>query len=116
LCDPPFLLVEQDLAGLVGDVLDARRQPGAAMVSAQQLALAQLVDVAPHGLRRDRKMLGQRLDRNEAALAHPGDDLRLPGILWHRPGLPGPDPIGSAGFRKSTSRPPPMFRGETAAA
>src|SRR5258706_9277244 len=68
------------------------------MVAAQQLALAELVDVAPHGLRRDREMLGQRLDRDEAALAHQVDDLLLPGILWHRPSLPKPILSGRRAF------------------
>ena len=75
----------QDLARLVGDVLDARRQPGPAVIAAQEVLGAELVDVAPDGLRRHREMLGQLLDRDEAALAHQVQDLPLALVLGHGP-------------------------------
>ena len=65
------------LARLVGGVLDAGRQPGAAVIAAQQRLGTEPVDVAPDGLRRDREMLRHGIDRDEAALMHEGEDLLL---------------------------------------
>src|SRR3546814_10874721 len=59
-------------AAVVGGVLDARRQAGAAMIALQLAAFGQAVDVAADGLRGDREQLHQFVDRGIAAL---GDDL-----------------------------------------
>ena len=75
LGDAALLVEALHLARLVGGVLDARGQAGAAVVAPQQFAVAELVDVAADGLRRHVEMLGQRLDRHEAALAHEIEDL-----------------------------------------
>src|SRR3546814_20224327 len=60
--DARLLLLVQHLAGLVGEVLDARRQPGAAVVAAQEAEVAAFVDVAPDGLRRHVEVVGERLE------------------------------------------------------
>src|SRR3546814_9817080 len=49
----------------------------AAVVAAQQAEVAELVDVAADRLRRDVEVVGERLDGDEATLAHQGDDLLL---------------------------------------
>jgi hypothetical protein len=60
----------QCTAALVGGILHARRQSGAAVIAPEALLRTEQIDVAADGLRRDVEMLGQRLDGDEAPLAH----------------------------------------------
>jgi hypothetical protein len=53
------------------------------MIAAQEILAAEIVDVAPDGLRRHREMAGELVDRDEAALAHQLQDLPLPVVLGH---------------------------------
>ena len=77
----PLLLLAEDLAGAVGQVLDARRQAGAAVVAPQQRLPAERVDVAANRLRRHPELLGQGLDGDEAVAADQVEDLVVPGVL-----------------------------------
>ena len=78
LADPALGLVRDQLARLVGEIGDARRDHRAAMHPHQRVGLAQFVQVAPDGLQRDAEMRRQLLDADAAGLAQHRKDFRLP--------------------------------------
>jgi len=70
--------VRDELPGLVGKVLDARRDDRAAMNANNLARFAKIVEVASYGLQGDIEMSGKILDRDPPRLAQNGNDLRLP--------------------------------------
>src|SRR5215469_14812375 len=83
LRDLPLGLQSLHLPGLIGGVFYARGQTRTTVVALQKLPVAELIDIAPDGLRRHREMIGQRLDRHEAPLMDEVEDLLLTGVLGH---------------------------------
>src|SRR5215469_10207004 len=83
LRDLPLGLQSLHLPGLIGGVFHARGQTRTTVVALQKLPVAELIDVAPDGLRRHREMIGKRLDRHEAPLMDEVEDLLLTCILRH---------------------------------
>ncbi len=90
LRDPSLLVDAQDLTVEIGDVLDRGGEGGATMVSLQDRLVAQGVDVAADGLRRDREALRQRFDADEALAADQVDDLGAALIVAAKARAPGP--------------------------
>jgi hypothetical protein len=60
-------------------VLHAAAQGSTTMVTAQQIFFAQLIDIAPDGLRRYIEQSGQLLDRHEAVFADQLQNLVMTG-------------------------------------
>ncbi len=77
LADQLLVRPGDHLAGFVGEVDDAGRHHGAAVHAHHHLGVAEVVEIAADGLRRDGEMRGQILDRDAALLAQPVDDLDL---------------------------------------
>ena len=77
--DRALLLGGDEPARLVGDVLDARGDDGAAMDAGQQALLAKIVEVLADRLRRHVETAGQLVDAD--APLNPGEsqDFLLPG-------------------------------------
>ena len=76
--DQSLVVVRDELPGLIGEVLDSRRDNRAAMNANHTARFAEFVEVAPDGLQGDAEMRGKILDRDPPRLAQQGDDLRLP--------------------------------------
>ena len=60
-----LFLQTHDLAGVVGDVLDAGRQSGSTVKALQQSAITQLIDIPSDGLSGNPKVLGKRFNGDE---------------------------------------------------
>ena len=67
----------QDLALVVVDVLDRRRQADATVVTRQQPLVFELTDIAADGLRSDAEHAGKRVDGGIAVLADVFEDLAV---------------------------------------
>ena len=80
LCDAPFLFIKQRLPRVVGEILNARGQPGAAVKAPEQLQLGEMVDVAADGLVGDVEMLRQRLHGSKPGVLNLGEELLLPRV------------------------------------
>ena len=59
LRDADFFFMQQNLARRILDILDARGEPRAAVITPQQAAVAEFVDVPAYRLRSDLEALGQ---------------------------------------------------------
>ena len=67
--DQSLLVVRDELAGLVGEVLDARRDDRAAMNANDLARFAEFVEIASYGLQVDAEMGGKILDGDAPRLA-----------------------------------------------
>jgi hypothetical protein len=72
-----FLLGRNEPARLIGEVLDARGNDGAAMDSRQRSMVAQIIQILADGLRRDLETPGEILHHHPAEGAGDIEDFRL---------------------------------------
>ena len=75
--DPLLLDLGEDAPRVIGDVLDAGREDGAAMSAGQHALAAEIVEVLADGLRRDVETGGKLVDDDAAALTSDVQDLLL---------------------------------------
>ncbi len=85
--DTQFLVAHLVRALAVGGVLHAGIVGRAAVVAPQQAGVAELVDVAADGLRRDGEVPCQLVDAHVAALAHEFQNVLLSGRQAHEASL-----------------------------
>ena len=83
VADPALGLRIGDAPCVVGNVDGWIDLSGSAVTPAQEIGIAQGVDVTPDGLGRDRELLSERLHRHEAVLLNERNNLRLPRAWLH---------------------------------
>ena len=84
--------MRDELPGVVGEVLNARRDDRASMNANHLARFAEIVEIASDRLQGDIEMSGKILDRNPPRLAQQGDDLRIASCLLAKPELTCDDP------------------------